>query len=163
VAYSPNGNLIAAGRRDGEIVLVDPSTGKVVRRLLGHRDPTHALTFTPDSKRLFSGGSGFRQTGMVRCWNLADGRVLYTRGFRHTIKGIEFNADESRLLLEGTIDVRILEYPVMTEEALTILHGHTSTITGLKFRADEGHAISSSWDGTIRTWKLPRSIVPSRQ
>ena len=44
------------------------------------------------------------------------------------------------------------------EEALTNLHGHTSPITGLLFLDDAATVISSSWDRTLRIWKLPRRL-----
>ena len=33
--------------------------------------------------------------------------------------------------------------------------GHTETIWGLAFSADDRHAISGSGDGTLRSWRLP--------
>jgi WD40 repeat protein len=51
--------------------------------------------------------------------------------------------------------VRVLDLPAMSEQSLTVMHGHESPISGLLFLDDEGQAVSSSWDHTIRIWKLP--------
>lgn len=85
-----------------------------------------------------------------------DGQVIFRRGFRHGIKGIEFNADESKALLVGTIDVRVLATEVVGEQALTILYGHQSLISAVHFLKDESYVVSSSSDHTIRLWKLLR-------
>jgi len=65
LAFSPDGKLLACGRRfdfprkqgqDNPIQLWDLATGKELRRLKGHKDTVLAFTFSPDGKTLASGG-----------------------------------------------------------------------------------------------------------
>ncbi len=55
VAYHPGGKWLAVGERDG-VALHDVATGKVVHRFTGHRGIVRQMAFTPDGKRLLSGG-----------------------------------------------------------------------------------------------------------
>ena len=54
------------GERDG-VALLDVATGAVVRRWTGHRGNVHALAFTPDGRRLISGGAD----ASVLVWDVA--------------------------------------------------------------------------------------------
>lgn len=55
LAYSPNSRILAVGDSDGIIHLLEMATGKVRRRLTGHRGGISALLFFADGKRLISG------------------------------------------------------------------------------------------------------------
>jgi hypothetical protein len=57
VTFSPDNSTIAVGCRDGEILLCDTRSGRVLDRLIGHRGAVSALAFSTDSRRLASGGA----------------------------------------------------------------------------------------------------------
>jgi WD40 repeat protein len=63
--------LISAGS-EPVVRLWDPSTGKEVRRFVGHQAPVYSIALSPDSKMLASGGED--QT--IRLWDVATGREL---------------------------------------------------------------------------------------
>jgi hypothetical protein len=58
IAFSPDGTLVAtnAGKNDG-IVLWEAASGKAVRLLAGHDGGTRSLAFSPDGRKLLSGGA----------------------------------------------------------------------------------------------------------
>lgn len=68
LAYSPDGTTLAVGGRFGGCVL-DPATGKVVRRLA---DWAERLSYSPDGKYL-AAAAGPR----LRVWDAASGRELH--------------------------------------------------------------------------------------
>jgi WD40 repeat protein len=72
VAFAPDGKLLAAGKRDGSIVLLDvgdPYEPQVVRRLPGHLDKVTALAFNDDGSLLVSGG----EDNAVLLWDVSRG------------------------------------------------------------------------------------------
>jgi hypothetical protein len=95
-AFSADGSLLAAFRGDNRLSLLDPKTGKEVKRLrwrgrLGSADSIHALAFAPDGKTLAVGSSdnirfydvptGRERGGLASPWvrdlaYSADGRTL---------------------------------------------------------------------------------------
>ncbi len=87
VAFSPDGKRIAAGLwtggKDGvsppgnDALIWDAVTGKLERRLTGHTDGVFAVAFSPDGKRLVSGGSD----GVAKVWDTASGRERATLEF----------------------------------------------------------------------------------
>jgi WD40 repeat protein len=55
-ALSPNGAMTATGANDGSIILHETATGQIRSVLRGHRQSVIALAFSPDGKKLYSGG-----------------------------------------------------------------------------------------------------------
>jgi len=64
---SINGHgVIATGTNNGQIILWDVNSGKIVKTLEGHTDMVLAVNFSEDGAKLFS---GCKDTS-VRVWNL---------------------------------------------------------------------------------------------
>jgi len=70
LAMSPDGSLLAAGQRDGTIVLIDAAMRHPIGPSLhGHKGGVQDLAFSPDGHGLFSAGDD----GAIHYWTEADG------------------------------------------------------------------------------------------
>src|SRR5262249_12076559 len=74
VAFSPDGNLLAAGggpfRDDeSEVTVWDASSGKVVHTLHGHTGALVGVAFSPDGDRLASSGRDKK----IKIWDMRSG------------------------------------------------------------------------------------------
>ena len=56
VAFAPHGQWIAFTYQEGQIVLLETMTGKEIHTLRGHQGYVSSLAFSPDNRRLLSGG-----------------------------------------------------------------------------------------------------------
>jgi WD40 repeat protein len=56
VAFAPHGQWLAVTHKPGEITLIETITGKTISTLHGHLGHVNSLAFSPDSRRLLSGG-----------------------------------------------------------------------------------------------------------
>jgi WD40 repeat protein len=56
VAFAPHGQWIAFTYQEGRIVLLETITGKEIHTLRGHQGYVSSLAFSPDNRRLLSGG-----------------------------------------------------------------------------------------------------------
>jgi WD40 repeat protein len=55
VAFSPNGQLLASGGKDGFVILWDVEQGSLLRKLRdGHTELVASVAFSPDGTRLAS-------------------------------------------------------------------------------------------------------------
>jgi WD40 repeat protein len=72
VAFSPDGQQVAAGGRENLLWLWDAQTGRCLHTLAGHTGSVDSLAFTPDGARLAS--AGLDRT--VRFWEVGSGREL---------------------------------------------------------------------------------------
>jgi hypothetical protein len=76
VAFSPQGKLLAAATRAGEIVLWELATGQPLERFRGHAKEITSLAFSPDGRRLLSASE---DTTML-LWQLAGSAAAGTSG-----------------------------------------------------------------------------------
>jgi RNA polymerase sigma factor (sigma-70 family) len=86
VAHSPDGKLIAAGSRKGEITVWEAATGKVVKTLTqpgGDGGWVGALAFSPDSKQVVFG----RHESSVIIWDIGTNK-------NRELKGADFNPED---------------------------------------------------------------------
>lgn len=74
VAFAPDGRLVAAGADAGTIQVWEQPSGRRLRPLQAAAAVV-GLTFTPDSSRLLVATA----SGVVHCWRVADGSLLWTR------------------------------------------------------------------------------------
>jgi WD40 repeat protein len=93
---SPDKSLIATTDWDGAIRLWDASTAKEVRTLKGHEKWVSAMSFSADSRRLFSSG----RDNTIRVWDVRNGRELQ----RHSEPGV------SGACMAGSADGRWLAF-----------------------------------------------------
>jgi WD40 repeat protein len=103
---SPSGGILAVapGNDHGQladcaIILWDTSSGKVIRRLVGHKNHVRAVAFSPDGQRFASGD----EDGLILIWNVATGNeILKLEGHAGAIRSLKFAPGES--LLSGSTD-----------------------------------------------------------
>jgi hypothetical protein len=69
LAFSPDGQTLAAATKDLEIVLWEVATGGEQRRLKGHAQSVTALAFAPDGKTLLSGS----EDATLLLWDIGRG------------------------------------------------------------------------------------------
>jgi WD40 repeat protein len=95
LAFSPDSRTLAATHRQrGEILLIDPATGKRRRTLTGHTAAVVALRFSHDGATLASTDDD----GTAIVWDLASGRARETlRGHTSGVTGVAFSPDDRTL------------------------------------------------------------------
>ena len=66
LVFNPTGSLVAVGRADGEILLIDVNQKNLVATLSGHRGIVDHLVFSPDGRYLISSSND----GTIRTWGI---------------------------------------------------------------------------------------------
>ncbi len=90
LSFSPSGDILASGGKDGTIRLWRTPDARLLRLLGGHKYYIMALAFSADGNMLASGGTDTS----VRVWSVADGRSLRVlKGYSGRIMVLAFNAD----------------------------------------------------------------------
>jgi WD40 repeat protein len=160
VAFSPKAWLLAAGGGPNWTVrLLNPDTGKEIRRLKGGND-IETVVFSPDGKTLASGG-------MDRCiylWNVATGEeIRRLSGIEMAVNAVAFSPD-GKTLAAGTKASRIQFWEAATGKPMPTLKGHEKPLESVAFSANGKWLATRSNDGMIQLWdaaagKWARQII----
>lgn len=149
MAVSPDGKTLAVGEEGGQVRLLDPRNGGLLRTLKGHDDAVTTLVFSRDGKRLATSGPDT----MVKVWRVADGKLARSlKGPGSWVYTLAFSRDGKRLA-SGSYDRSIHVWPLDGGEA-KVLDGHRASVRALVFGRDDRTLISGGTDRAIRVWNL---------
>jgi WD40 repeat protein/serine/threonine protein kinase len=154
--YSADGRELAVLCAKGEVVLVDPAVGKVLRTWQAHPPNLHAgypsnngaVRFSPDSRSLLTFGT---DTNSARVWDAATGQLRYE--FPHMDKrcyDVRFSAD-GRLVATAGLDNRVYVWELATGKKLATLEHPDWAITAV-FSADGRQLLTACRDNMARLW-----------
>ena len=150
VAYSPDGQLLAAGTKRGEIWLWRASDGQTLGLLKSSDDAVWSIAFSPDGQTLASGSAD----RTVRLWDVQTGQVQRTfTNHADTVTAVAFSPD-GQTLASGSADRMVHLRDVQTGQIQRTLTGHTDWVYAVAFGPDGQTLASCSIDLTVRVWDL---------
>lgn len=150
VAFSPDGQYLAAGDTKGNILLRRGVDGQPIKSFEGHTGWVVSLAFSPDGNTLASGSCDCT----AKLWNANTGQCLHTlEEHRHEVWSVAFSPD-GQTLATGCDDSQARLWNVKTGECIRVFQGHTSQILSVTFSLDGQYLVSGSEDKTIRFWNV---------
>ncbi|HZO71232.1 MAG TPA: NB-ARC domain-containing protein [Ktedonobacteraceae bacterium] len=150
VAFSPDGELLAAGVANGEVRLWQADSGTPWRTFQGHKDWLRSVAFSPDGSIIVSGGEDYT----VRLWDVNSGQCLKTlREHTGWVYSVAFNSDRKIIASTGE-DRTVRLWDVSSGECLKTLQGHSDRIWSVAFSPDGTILASGSEDRTVRLWDV---------
>ena len=160
VAFSPNGQFLAAGSVGGEIRVwqiedaTQLKTMSYTNLLWSVSDKSDdwvwSVAFSPDGNILASGNDN----NTIKLWNASKGECLKTlQGHTDRVWSVVFNPDGTTLA-SASDDHTVKIWHVRTGEMLKTLQGHTDRVVSVSFNIDGTILASGSEDHTIKLWDV---------
>ncbi|MFX1507393.1 MAG: hypothetical protein ACFFDC_15025, partial [Promethearchaeota archaeon] len=151
VDFSPDGQLLASGGRDGKITLWDMNSRENIRNYNGDGGIVNDVAFSPDGKILASCSAG---ETTIRLWNVTDETPIRTlNGHTASVSSLDFSPDGT-LLASGSGDNTTRVWNVVQGVELQALSKHTKSVNTLSFSATGETLISGGDDPEVLLWDL---------
>ena len=147
IAFSPDGQLLAAASWDNTIRLWDPFTGDSRSTTEGLSVKVDGITFAPDGQHL----ALISRDCTVRLWDPSTGASCKTlEGHSDAVCAVAYSQD-GQLLASASSDHTVRVWDPSTG-ASRILGGHSDAVCAVAFSPDGQVLASASRDNTIRLW-----------
>ena len=158
-AISPNGQWLASGSYDRNVILWEISSAQPVARMTGHNGPIYDLDFHPSGQALATASGD--QT--VKLWQIPSGQRLDTLGQPEgEMRCVRFSPD-GQTLLAGGADRQIRRWQIVSTHQAAInpmldaRFAHERAVLELLPWGDD-LVVSSSADGRIKLWTADRLL-----
>lgn len=181
IAFSPDSKLLASGGSDGKVIIwrVEEPNKPVPQVIHGlqpnetgslnttsEASPVRSVAFNASGSLLAAGCAN----GNVLIWEKrVDGWVQFDEFPAHIaapqekkppsvqVTGVAFHPKETNLLAIASKDWTVSLRDVMGKRS--VARGrHRDSLTGLAFSPDGEALVTASQDGTLRLWRVPKSI-----
>src|SRR5439155_1696999 len=132
VAYRPDGRHLAAGSRDGTVLVWD-AEGRRALSLKGEAGPVRRVAYSPDGRLL----AGVTEDGRLRLWAPGTGRPARTiEGLLDSpVACVAFSPD-GRLLASAPYDGTVRLWNLQADRPDRDLREHARIVTGVAFSPD---------------------------
>ncbi|MBS0209349.1 MAG: pre-peptidase C-terminal domain-containing protein [Planctomycetes bacterium] len=149
--------VVAAGEPGvyGEATVWEIPSGKLVRRVVGHKDSLYAVAVDPSGKLLATGS----YDQQIKLWQLADGRELRTlTGHNGAIFDLAFRPD-GKVLASASGDRTIKLWDVATGARLDTLSQPLKEQNAVAFNPDGTQLAAGGVDSRIRIYGISKDAA----
>ncbi|KAF9276132.1 hypothetical protein BGZ88_001926, partial [Linnemannia elongata] len=147
-AYSPDGQLLAAGFSGGAITLFNTKSWLRVRDLAGHNWTVTYLSFSPNSEHLVSAS----EDKSVRIWNVKTGILEKTIAEQsETVACVAYSPDGAHVAA-ACHDSFVRVYDLATDSIALELNGHLGAVKSVTYSPTGDLMATASYDWTVRLW-----------
>lgn len=153
LAFSPNGQWLAAGYETGLLRIWNLKSLKLVHELKGTHKGISALAFSADSTRLLSAG----EEKSVHLWDVVSGEPRVTfAGHKDRIPALGWHPTEPRVYSAGW-DTTVRVWDASNGQPIILLNAHATQVHALAVSPDGRLLASSDSAEAIHLWDLAHS------
>jgi WD40 repeat protein len=147
-----------------EVCVWDAQSGKELLKLTGHTGDVRCVAFSPDGKRIASGGGVADRDdaprdpvrmvekvsgGEVKLWDAETGKELRSiKGYRDYVTGVAFSPDGSRLAA-GSADQSVRVWGPETGDEVLALDGPHGEVNGIAYAPDGKQIAAAVGDSCV--------------
>jgi WD40 repeat protein len=152
LAYSKDGKYLASGSYT-EVKIWDAALGTPKHTVGGFAASVVALSFSPDSKLLATGGGAPTEDGEIKVFDVATGKVItdIKGGHSDTVFGVAFSPN-GKLLATCGADKFVKVWEMPGGKFVKAFEGHTHHVLDVGWKADGKLLASAGADNVVKIW-----------
>lgn len=148
LAFSPRGDIVAAGTVEHVIKLWDIRSGECIGQLKDHTYPVLCLAFSPEGDRLVSGSGDTTLT----VWDVdIQSKVHKMKGHGFYVVTCDWDPQSDRIV-SGSVDANICEWDATSGKLIEKHSEHRAAVHHTRFSHDGSRLASCSSDRIITLW-----------
>ncbi len=148
LAWSPDGQRLAATSLDGSIYLWDGKTGTLLHQRSGLKTPIWDIVWSPDSQRIATS----RLDGPIHLWDAKSGALLQILLNRTSLAWSMVWSPDNHYLALGSLDQTVYIWDTQRGNIQHTLIGHTEPVTTVSWSSDGHYLASGSLDRKVCLW-----------
>jgi small GTP-binding protein len=126
------------------------TSGRVLKRLLGHTNAVNAVAITPDGKQIVSGSKDHT----IRVWDLVSGNeIKVINAHDASIRSLALTRDGT-YAVSGSEDNSAQVWDLKKGTRLRTFEGHDSWVRAVAITPDSQLVVTGSFDLTLKVWEL---------
>lgn len=152
VAWTPHGDIVAAGYKNGVVEIWEHATGQMIRAFRGHSGTIRCVAFNNDGSLLASAS----EDGAIMLWEVGSGARRHTlSGHTGWIFSVAFSPD-GLMVASASKDGTVRLWNTRDGQQLWTFTGHQDAVSAVAFNHSGSLVASSSYDRTVRLWDVAR-------
>jgi WD40 repeat protein len=156
MALHPKGGPIAfAETGKSAVVLVDRSSGREIRSLVGHKAQINSVAFSSDGLRVVSTSND----GVALVWDWSSGEVAGRIEHGKPIQSASYSSDGTRFVT-ASYDKSARIWDSKTFGQVGPALQHEDTLNSASFNQPGDRVVTTGHDGKVRVWSVGGSAVP---
>ena len=159
LAFSPDGDTLAAGTGAKVVHLWNLADGKEIRKIDAHASSVYCVAFSPDGGALATSGLD----KAIKLWNVADGKELKNlSGHVEGVFTLTFSID-GKSIFSGSSDRTVRKWDVDGGKEVAVYEGHPGWVCGVGVLPGGKKLVSVDYGGNVNTWNLENGKVEARR
>ncbi len=147
IAISPDGNFVVSGNSEGEAIVWDLNTGKIIN-FINTFTAIKSVAFSPSREIIATATEDYA----IRLWKVNNGQENYTLNIDDSATYVTFSPN-GKIFSVGNYNKDMISGDTNTKQEICTLRGHHGDVNSLVFSPDGQTLYSGSNDKTIKVWR----------
>lgn len=149
--FSPDGQLLLTGSKDGTAILWDLN-GKILRHFIGHTDDVTHVSFSPDGQSVLTGSRDHN----LKLWDLQGTLIQNFIGHNRPISNAVFSMDGRQILSYNYQELKLWDLSGQEQTGFEAPYDYLESVT---FTENDRRIAAVNTSGEVMIWDLQGKLL----